>query len=283
MTGRSSQEPKFDNIAKRVMSARRLKINELKNVNEELNQQIRDLKDENKLLKKTQFRTEKALQRFEDKESDLPQIMQRQQNEVRTLKDQIRKWREKYEKTDRYLRDAEDELEKVKFKLKKLKSVAEEKDLPERSELNRRLNKSELDIEERDVKIKELERHLQNLQKNHRHELGIERARQKDTNKKLMDLRDENDKLEIVVKEKEKELQMKNIYANRMIKPPHHLPSSYNGTPTPPVKQRRPSLSEGITPREKAKMMEEKRREDLRKQREAKEQQQKLKIGRAHV
>ena len=153
-TGRSSQEPKFDNIAKRVMSARRLKINELKNNNEELNQQIRDLKDENKLLKKTQLRTEKALQRFEDKENDLPQIMQRQQNEVRSYKDQIRKWREKFEKTDRYLRDAEDELEKVKFKLKKLKSVAEEKELPERSELNKRLQKSELDIEERDVKIK---------------------------------------------------------------------------------------------------------------------------------
>ena len=147
-------EPKIDNIAKRVMSARRLKINELKNTNEELIQQIRDLKDENKLLKKTQFRTEKALQRFEDKESDLPQIMQRQQNEVRSLKDQIRKWREKHDKTDRYLRDAEDELEKVKFKLKKLKSVTEEKGLPERSELNKRLTQAELEIEERDVKIK---------------------------------------------------------------------------------------------------------------------------------
>ena len=64
---------------------------------------------------------------------------------------------------------------------------------------------------------------------------------------------------------------MKNIYANRMAKPPHHLPNSYNGTPTPPVKQRRPSLSEGMTPREKAKLMEEKRREDMRKQRELKE------------
>ena len=64
---------------------------------------------------------------------------------------------------------------------------------------------------------------------------------------------------------------MKNIYANRMAKPPHHLPNSYNGTPTPPVKQRRPSLSEGLTPREKAKLMEEKRREDMRKQRELKE------------
>ena len=64
---------------------------------------------------------------------------------------------------------------------------------------------------------------------------------------------------------------MKNIYANRMVKPPHRLPNSYNGTPTPPVKQRRPSLSDGITPRERAKLMEERRREDLRKQREMKE------------
>lgn len=74
-----------------------------------------------------------------------------------------------------------------------------------------------------------------------------------------------------MLQEKEKELQMKNIYANRMVKPPHRLPNSYNGTPTPPVKQRRPSLSDGITPRERAKLMEERRREDLRKQREMKE------------
>ena len=48
--------------------------------------------------------------------------------------------------------------------------------------------------------FQELERHLQNIQKNHRHELGIERARQKDTNKKMMELRDENEKMEIVIK-----------------------------------------------------------------------------------
>lgn len=124
------------------------------NLNQELQQQMKDLRDENKLLKKTQLRTDKALQRFEDQESDLPNLIQRQNNEVRSLKDQIRKWREKYEKTDRYLRDAEDDLEKAKIKLKKMKSLAEEKDLLERSELNKKLNQAELDMEAKDVKIR---------------------------------------------------------------------------------------------------------------------------------
>jgi chromosome segregation ATPase len=153
--GRNSHDTsRVDNITKRVLSARRLKINEIQNQNQELLLQLKDLKDENKLLKKTQHRADKALQKFEDRESDLPQLIQRQNNEVRSLKDQIRKWREKYEKTDRYLRDAEDELEKAKSKLKKLKTLADEKDLPERSELNKKLHNAELDMEAKDVKVK---------------------------------------------------------------------------------------------------------------------------------
>lgn len=280
--GRSGQDSsRVDNITKRVLSARRLKINEIQNQNQELHLQLKELRDENKLLKKTQLRADKALQKFEDRESELPQLIQRQNNEVRSLKDQIRKWREKYEKTDRYLRDAEDELEKVKVKLKKLKSLADEKDLPERAELNKKLNNSELEIEAKEVKIKELERYIQNLEKNHRHELGIERARQKDTQRQLAQLREENDKLSVTVKEKDKEIQIKNIYANRAAKPPHRLPNSYSGTPhdTPPPRRRRPSLSEAdkVTPRERAKQMEEKRREELRRQRELKQQHDKIK------
>ncbi|XP_052237641.1 golgin subfamily A member 6-like protein 6 isoform X2 [Dreissena polymorpha] len=281
--GRTSQEShNVDNIAKRVLSARRLKINEIQNQNQELQLQIKDLKEENKLLKKTQNRADKALQKFEDRESELPQLIQRQNNEVRSLRDQIRKWREKYEKTDRYLRDAEDELEKLKIKLKKLKSLADEKELPERSDLNKKLNNAELDMEAKDVKIKELERYIQNLEKNHRHELGIERARQKDVTKQLTELREQHDKLNITVQEKEKEIQMKNIYVQRaQQKPPHRLPNSYNGTPqgTPPPRRRRQSLSEAdkMTPRDRAKMMEEKRRDELKKQRELKMQHDKIK------
>ena len=58
-----------------------------------------------------------------------------------------------------------------------------------------------------------------------------------------------------------------------MVKPPHRLPNSYNGTPhdSPPPRRRRPSEGDGVTPRERAKQMEMKRREEMRKQRELKQ------------
>ena len=43
--------------------------------------------------------------------------------------------------------------------------------------------------------FQELERHIENLQKNHRHELGIERARHKETKAQLKDLADRHDQI----------------------------------------------------------------------------------------
>ena len=97
---------------------------------------------------------EKALIKFEDRESELPQMIQAHNNEVRSLREQLRRMREKYEKTDRYLRDAEDELESTKARLKKYKALSDQKELAERSELDRRLNKAELDLEEKQSKIR---------------------------------------------------------------------------------------------------------------------------------
>ena len=153
-TGRMSHEPRVENTARRVMSAKRLRYNEMRNGMEELEGVVKDLKEENKILKKMQYRQEKALQKFESKDSDLPIIMQRHNNEVRTLKEQHKKVKDKYDKTDRYLRDAEDELERTKAQLKKYKTLAEEKQLPEREDLNRKLSKAELDLEEKDCRIK---------------------------------------------------------------------------------------------------------------------------------
>lgn len=97
---------------------------------------------------------EKALIKFEDRESELPQMIQAHNNEVRSLREQLRRMREKYEKSDRYLRDAEDELESTKARLKKYKALSDQKELAERSDLDRRLNKAELNVEEKECKIK---------------------------------------------------------------------------------------------------------------------------------
>ena len=48
--------------------------------------------------------------------------------------------------------------------------------------------------------FKELERYKENLQKNHRHEFGIERARHKDTKRQLDEMTEEMEKLKQAVR-----------------------------------------------------------------------------------
>lgn len=48
--------------------------------------------------------------------------------------------------------------------------------------------------------LQELERYVQNLEKNHKHELGIERARQKDFQKQMSQLREDNERLQSSIK-----------------------------------------------------------------------------------
>lgn len=149
-----SQEPKVDNAVQRMLSSKNLRINELKNQLQDFRLNLDEMKEENKLLKKTQKRQEKALGKFENEESDIPQLLQRHNNEVRTLREQLKKTQDKYQRTDRYLRDAEDELDKTKNKLKKFKNLAEDKNLLERQELQKKVQQTEIDLEEKDVKVR---------------------------------------------------------------------------------------------------------------------------------
>ncbi|ESO83443.1 hypothetical protein LOTGIDRAFT_98433, partial [Lottia gigantea] len=124
-----------NSVAKRMLSASRIRMNEYRNQIEELNIRIRELAEENKTLKKMQFRHQKALGKFEEQESDLPLLLTKHANEVRTLREQNRKMKDKFNQTDRYLRDAEDELENTKSHLKKYKKLCNQKGLKERDEL----------------------------------------------------------------------------------------------------------------------------------------------------
>ncbi|RUS69933.1 hypothetical protein EGW08_022305 [Elysia chlorotica] len=269
----------LDNVTTRVMSASRNKINELRNKVEEMKLKMREMEQENKLFKKLQYRQEKAIRGFENKENDLPNIIDKHNNEVRSLKEQNRRLREKHDKTDRYLRDAEDELERVKRKMVKYKKMCEDKELPERDELAKKLSKAELDMEERDVKIKELQRHVESLKKNHRHELGIEAARQRELKKQLEEATEKTTTLENVVKEKDKALDYNNIYSNPNRNRSTTRDSSPMGSPgrsRAHVKSKASSLTD-LTPRDKAKFYAEKKRAELLKQKEIKAEQEKKK------
>lgn len=69
-------------VTKRMLSARRLKINELKNEVEELHTQLNELRNENKTLRRQQVLSERELDKHEAQESDVSNILQKHNEEV---------------------------------------------------------------------------------------------------------------------------------------------------------------------------------------------------------
>ncbi|XP_074093478.1 lebercilin isoform X3 [Macrotis lagotis] len=75
----------IDLLTKRVLSTRLLKINELQNEVNELQFKLDELLKENKALKRLQYKQEKALNKFEDTESEISQLVVRHNNEIKEL------------------------------------------------------------------------------------------------------------------------------------------------------------------------------------------------------
>ncbi|XP_030346184.1 lebercilin isoform X3 [Strigops habroptila] len=170
---RDSPAKDIDLVTKRVLSARLLKINELRNELTELHIKLDELQKENRALKRLQHRQEKALNKFEDTENEISQLLARHNNEIRILRERLRKSQERERATERRLKDSEDELYRTKTALQKLKKLSADKHLAERDDLAKKLACAESRLEDSEKRIKE----------------------------------------------KERELEAKNIYANRMLKP----------------------------------------------------------------
>lgn len=143
-----------DLVTKRVLSARLLKISELQNEVTELQVKLAEQLKENKALKRLQYKQEKALNKFEDTENEISQLITRHNNEITALKERLRKSQDKERATEKKVKDAEGELFKTKFSLKKLKMISEARHLPERDDLAKKLVAAELKLDDTERKIK---------------------------------------------------------------------------------------------------------------------------------
>ena len=86
-----SSQKNMDAVTKRILSGRRIKINELKNEVEALHLQLVELQKENKTLKRQNVLSERVLDKYEATENDMGNIMQKHMEETRALREQIRK------------------------------------------------------------------------------------------------------------------------------------------------------------------------------------------------
>ncbi|KAM3932183.1 lebercilin isoform 1-T2 [Leptodactylus fuscus] len=209
----------IDIVTKRVLSARLLKINELRNELTELQMKLEECQKENKALKRLQFRQEKALNKFEDTENEVSQLISRHNNELRTLKERLRKSQERERNTEKRLKDTEEELYRSNVALKKLKQLSENKHLAEREELTKKVDLLESRLDDREKRVRELEKNIELTQSSFQRQLMAEKKRAHDVQENNKVLQEELQRLTQKLRDKERELDAKNIYALRLSKP----------------------------------------------------------------
>lgn len=141
-------------VTKRVLSARLLKINELRNELTELHVKHDELQKENRTLKHLQYRHERALHKFEDTEKEIAQLLTQHNDETRILRERLRKSQEREQAVERKLKTSEEDLYKAKGSLQKLRRLAENRHLPERDELAKKLSLAENRLGESEKRIK---------------------------------------------------------------------------------------------------------------------------------
>ncbi|NXT75200.1 LCA5 protein, partial [Zapornia atra] len=208
----------IDLVTKRVLSARLLKINELRNELTELHIKLDELQKENRALKRLQYRQEKALNKFEDTENEISQLLARHNNEIRILRERLRKSQERERATERRLKDSEDELYRTKTVLQKLKKLSADKHLAERDDLAKKLACAESRLEDSVKRIKDLEKNIELSNSSFQRELQSKKKKIYEAQEENRVLQEDLHQLNQKLKEKERELEAKNIYANRMSK-----------------------------------------------------------------
>lgn len=137
----------------RILSARLHKIKELKNELADIHRKLEATVIENQFLKQLQLRHLKAIGKYVNSQNNLPQITVKHQNEVKNLRQLLRKSQEKERAVSRKLRETDSELLRTKDTLQALQRLSEDKNLAEREELTHRLTDLTAKMEANDKKI----------------------------------------------------------------------------------------------------------------------------------
>ncbi|NXH26936.1 LCA5L protein, partial [Myiagra hebetior] len=204
--------------AQRISSARLHKIKELKNEVFDLQRKIEASSFENQALKDLTRRHAKALDRYSNAESHLQELLAGHENKVKDLKKLLKMSQEAEKNTAKELKKVEAELRKTKGDLKTLLVLSEDKALAEREELNYRLSVLNETLEAKDERIQSLEMQLKLNNSTFSRQLASESKKLLEagmiTKNLLMEIHIVHQK----IKEKDRQLYIKNIYANRMPK-----------------------------------------------------------------
>lgn len=181
----------------RILSAQKLKNNELSNRLNELKNENEKLIEEIKTLKRVHKREEIAIRRFENQDNDVGRIVKNHIEEAHSLKEALKKAKTENKKLSGVLIEKEEEIRSLKKKSDELRKVLNDKKLMDSVELTKQLEQAEKDMANLKHKCESLEKRNEIMEKNHKHEIGVEIAHHKETQKNLNRVNQELKELKI--------------------------------------------------------------------------------------
>ncbi|CAF0850593.1 unnamed protein product [Brachionus calyciflorus] len=144
----------------RIMSAQRLKNNDLNNRLKELTKELEKIKEENKLLQRVHKREEKALKNLENQEHDVSRMIRNHLDEANSLKETIKSLKSDNKRLTSTLIEKDEEIRAMKKKNDDMKKILNDKKLFDNVELNKKLDACEKDLETYKSKYEHLEKKL---------------------------------------------------------------------------------------------------------------------------
>ncbi|XP_013912493.1 PREDICTED: lebercilin-like protein [Thamnophis sirtalis] len=202
----------------RLLSARDHKIKQLKSEAALLQNKLKTFTTENNILKRLQSRHLKAIKKYEHAEINLPDLLATQSTEARTLRAHLKLSQEEERRASKKLRDVHAELLKTTDALRVLQKLFESKKLEEREELHQKLTAFTQKLEASEKKTQDLEKQLSLNTASFRHQLAVEKKKIIEAQSITANLRVEIQSLKQKLKERDREVGIRNIYAHRMPK-----------------------------------------------------------------
>lgn len=107
-------------------------------------------------LLQLQVRQEKALQHYDDTESEISQLIARHSNEMHVLRERLKRTQERERAAERQLKYSEEQLQRSQVTIARMKKLINQRELGARDELSRSLEEERTRAQEAERKIKVL-------------------------------------------------------------------------------------------------------------------------------
>ncbi|CAH0626873.1 unnamed protein product [Chrysodeixis includens] len=212
-------------VTQRVLSAKTHRVKQLQNQLSDAHYHLQELSNENRVLRAIQKKQEIALQRYENSNAELPQVLNSHNEEMRIQQSKYKLLKQQYKEANQKLKERDMQLQQIRDEHHHLLELSKDRNLLEREKLQSQVSELTMKVHQQNETITMLQRRIALEAKNFRHQLQNEINKHKDTRHDLDMAITNADKLTTIIEMKEK---MLSTAASRTLKSPVKTPSGTN-------------------------------------------------------